>query len=214
MKQLFVIILTIFTLSSCCTFIPEPKRTTPDTTKIETTYISAHRKSVVWDRMINFLSGLYSPYTINEKDYNKGTITFSYSGDPCPNVDCGMMVAKYTMPLRNELYQKEPLCSEVLEYTTCNENDKPCESSVNRRLHLETSTTIMLTQSTNAVRIEIMTQYILTKEIHIYDGYHLFKSHQYDDITFPTNTSGQFPETPAVCRATGNIENSIMELAK
>jgi len=214
MKQLLIIILTIFTLSSCCTFATDPKYTVPKTTEIKTVYASPYTKPYIWDHIIQFLSGPYSPYTINSVDYPEGTITFSYSGDPCPYVDCGMLVADFTMPERNEIYEKHPTCKEYLEYTVCDENEKPCETKVKRSMHLETSTTIILTQSTNAVRVDMMTLYRLTKEISLYDEYGLFKGHLYDEITFPTHSSGQFPETPTVCKSNGNIELDIMELVQ
>lgn len=214
MKQLLLIILTIFTLSSCCAFSIDPQFTAPKETKINNAYISPHTKAYIWDQMITYLNDLYSPYTINEKDFDKGTITFSYSGDPCPYVDCGMLVANFKMPYTNGIFQKEPACSEYVTYTICEEHETPRKSTVRRSLHLETSTTVTLTQLTNVVKVDIMTLYILSKEMMIHDGYGLFKGHRYDEVTFPTHSNGQFPETPSICKANGNLENGILELAK
>lgn len=214
MKQLIILILAAFTLSSCCTLATDPKYTAPKTREITTTYISGYTKPYIWDKTIDFLSDIYSPYTINEIDYNQGTITFSYSGDPCPNVDCGELVADFTMPFKNSFYHKEPACSEYLTYTTCDEEEVPCGSVIKRSMHLETSTTIVLTPFANGVRVDIMTIYMLSKEIMIHDDQGLFRGHRFDEITFPTHSTGQFPETPSICKATGNIESSILELAK
>jgi len=227
MKQLLIIIVSLVTLSSCCSFNRQKEYKQPETPTIETsTVIVGETKDKVWDRLIVGLRDVYSPFTINSMDKNKGHIKISYSGDPCPYVDCGQLSAEFNNtgrvfdpPFSTPLLFRNtyPACREFLEYTLCKETDIPweaCKMIIKRTMWLESSSYIEVIESARGVEVHVLTSYAVTQKVKVYKEDGFFENQTYDTINFGPYNTGTFPDNETTCRSNNMLEKTILSIAQ
>jgi len=226
MKQLLTIIVTIVMLSGCCSLSRPKEYQQPEIPTIQTVTVVNHETyDQVWERIVTGLNDAMGPFTINSMNKAMGRIEFSYSGDPCPYVDCGQLSAEFNNtgrvfdpPFSTPLLFRNtyPACREFLEYTTCKEMDIPwevCKTITKRKMWLEASSFIEVIQKSSGIEVHVVTGYMVSQKVKVYKENGFFESQTYEEIHFGPFGMGQFPDNTA-CRGNGMLERRILSIAK
>lgn len=225
MKQLLSIILSMFILSSCVAFTRDVEYNHPERSDVQTLTVVSDLERA-WEQLILSLKNVNSPYTINSIDRYNRVIQISYSGPPCPYVDCGQLSAEFSNtgrifnpPFSTPLLFRNtyPACREFLEYTVSKPPHAPWSSynpTVKRTMTLEVSAHIRVNETSSGVTVTSVPIYEVIKKVKVYDEDGLFQGQIYDTITFGSYKAVSFPGVETTCGSNGVLENDIINMVK
>lgn len=169
-------------------------------------------RSEVWKTAVPALARQF--FVINNIDQASGLINLSYGGDPERYVDCGQITIEtqgresLTFPLARAGQSYQAMTPQLIMVT------------VTRRMNLDGRVNLIFEEVPAGTRITSTIRYVLTREAESYQsGSGRVTAQQRHSISFNTNQSGNFPQSPGIpegveCHPTGHLERDILEVIK
>lgn len=161
----------------------------------------------VWKKLIDGMGESF--FVINNIEKDSGSITISYSGDPCRFISCGTLNS-YVLNDQGIRKYNFPACVEYKEYEEVNKGNL---FIIERRMTLDTRASINVQARNNGTSVKVNVRYVVIKNDKIYDPSWRFIRTKVSSIGFNSNGGERFPNGMK-CYANGQFEKIILDMAK
>jgi hypothetical protein len=169
-------------------------------------------KNKLWRKIITKISQNF--YVVNSMDKESGFINISYSGNPEPYVDCGMLTAEFSSAVEQSS-QTFPGAVQKVDYTLLK---RPRMYNAHREMRMDGRVSIILQEdSKTATMASINTRYTLKRTMTLTSvDYRAHARTQTAYTEFNMGQSGTLPGSPDYlqCVPTGEFERKIIGLIK